>query len=113
MFSDIKVKEQSLENLLRGRKIFEPPHYMRVHQAAQQLLTILQRHSSNPATSGKDPVGEDEMQLTENTQCVGIVRVGTSSQRIMRGTLKGEADHCFDSYSPSCLNIAFNDVCVL
>ncbi|XP_037794436.1 uncharacterized protein LOC119589878 [Penaeus monodon] len=89
---DIKVKEQSLENLLRGRKIFEPPHYMRVHQAAQQLLTILQRHSNNPATSGKDPVGEDEMQLTENTQCVGIVRVGTSSQRIMRGTLKELAE---------------------
>ncbi|MBZ3877909.1 Diphthine methyl ester synthase [Sciurus carolinensis] len=39
---DIKVKEQSLENLIKGRKIYEPPRYMRVNQAAQQLLEIVQ-----------------------------------------------------------------------
>ncbi len=27
---DIKVKEQSLENMARGRKIYEPPRYMSV-----------------------------------------------------------------------------------
>jgi hypothetical protein len=29
---DIKVKEQSIENLMKGRKIFEPPRYMTVNQ---------------------------------------------------------------------------------
>lgn len=27
----------------RGRKVFEPPRYMTVSQAAEQLLTVLQR----------------------------------------------------------------------
>ena len=35
---DIKVREQSLENMARGRKIYEPPRYMTVGQCAQQLL---------------------------------------------------------------------------
>ncbi|XP_046905678.1 diphthine methyl ester synthase isoform X2 [Hypomesus transpacificus] len=39
---DIKVKEQSMENLIRGRKIYEPPRYMTVCQAAEQLLEIVQ-----------------------------------------------------------------------
>ncbi|KAG8555977.1 hypothetical protein GDO81_017885 [Engystomops pustulosus] len=39
---DIKVKEQSIENLMRGKKIFEPPRYMTVNQAAEQLLQIVQ-----------------------------------------------------------------------
>jgi diphthine synthase len=37
---DIKVKEQSLENMARGRKIYEPPRYMTVAQCAQQMLEI-------------------------------------------------------------------------
>ncbi|KAE9400669.1 Diphthine synthase [Gymnopus androsaceus JB14] len=37
---DIKVKEQSEENLARGRKIYEPPRYMTVPQAVSQLLEI-------------------------------------------------------------------------
>nr|XP_053640670.1 diphthine methyl ester synthase-like [Cherax quadricarinatus] len=89
---DIKVKEQSLENLLRGRKIFEPPRYMRVHQAAQQILSVLQRHNTGSSESSKGPGSDSEWLLTENTHCVGIVRVGTSSQCIMRGSLKELAD---------------------
>ncbi|KAG7167091.1 uncharacterized protein LOC121868821 [Homarus americanus] len=89
---DIKVKEQSLENLLRGRKIFEPPRYMSVHQAAQQLLTVLQRHNAGAPDSSRGPGNDNEWLLTKDTQCVGIVRVGTSSQHIMRGTLKELAE---------------------
>ncbi|KAH7925269.1 Diphthine synthase [Leucogyrophana mollusca] len=37
---DIKVKEQSEENLARGRKIYEPPRYMSIPQAVSQLLEI-------------------------------------------------------------------------
>ncbi|KAF3081723.1 diphthine synthase, variant 2 [Orbilia oligospora] len=35
---DIKVKEQSEENLARGKKIYEPPRYMTVSQCASQML---------------------------------------------------------------------------
>ncbi|XP_062437759.1 diphthine methyl ester synthase isoform X1 [Rhea pennata] len=48
---DIKVKEQSLENLMKGRKIYEPPRYMSVNQAAEQLLTIIR----NRRLQGEDP----------------------------------------------------------
>ncbi|KAF3942285.1 hypothetical protein ABW19_dt0204451 [Dactylella cylindrospora] len=35
---DIKVKEQSEENMARGRRIYEPPRYMTVAQCAKQML---------------------------------------------------------------------------
>jgi len=35
---DIKVKEQSEENLARGRKIYEPPRYMSIPTAVSQLI---------------------------------------------------------------------------
>jgi diphthine synthase len=34
---DIKVKEQSDENLARGRKIYEPPRFMSTQVACDQL----------------------------------------------------------------------------
>jgi diphthine methyl ester synthase len=37
---DIKVKEQSELNLLRGRKIYEPPRFMTCAEAAAQWLEI-------------------------------------------------------------------------
>lgn len=38
--TDIKVKEQSEENLLRGRKIYEPPRFMTIGQCISQLLEV-------------------------------------------------------------------------
>eukprot|EP01126_Amoeba_proteus_P054754 TRINITY_DN6756_c0_g1_i2.p1 TRINITY_DN6756_c0_g1~~TRINITY_DN6756_c0_g1_i2.p1 ORF type:complete len:204 (-),score=39.51 TRINITY_DN6756_c0_g1_i2:612-1223(-) len=35
---DIKMKERSVENLLRNRKIYEPPRFMTVNQYIQQLF---------------------------------------------------------------------------
>ncbi|XP_059995479.1 diphthine methyl ester synthase isoform X1 [Lagenorhynchus albirostris] len=75
---DIKVKEQSLENLIKGRKIYEPPHYMSVNQAAQQLLEIVQ----NQRIRGEEPA------VTEETLCVGLARVGAEDQKIAAGTLQ-------------------------
>lgn len=96
---DIKVKEQSLENLLRGRKVFEPPRYMRVNQAAQQLLAILERHGASASDGGGggggDPAANNEWLLTENTRCVAIVRVGTNTQQIAHATLKEMAESNF------------------
>ncbi|XP_076976208.1 diphthine methyl ester synthase [Tamandua tetradactyla] len=74
---DIKVKEQSLENLMKGRKIYEPPRYMSVNQAAQQLLEIVQ----NQRLQGEEPA------ITEETLCVGLARVGAEDQKIAAGTL--------------------------
>jgi diphthine synthase len=38
---DIKVKEKSVENLIRGREIYEPPRFMTVSQACDQLIQII------------------------------------------------------------------------
>lgn len=40
---DIKVKEPSLESLARGRKDYEPPRFMTVNTAIEQLLEIEDR----------------------------------------------------------------------
>ncbi|KAK6537734.1 diphthine synthase, variant 2 [Orbilia ellipsospora] len=37
---DIKVKEQTEENLIKGRRIYEPPRYMTVAQCATQMLAV-------------------------------------------------------------------------
>lgn len=70
---DIKVKEQSEENLLRGRKIYEPPRYMTVQQAVSQLLESEERH-------GRDI-------CTARHLGVGMMRVGNATQKILAGTL--------------------------
>ncbi|KAB1274965.1 Diphthine methyl ester synthase [Camelus dromedarius] len=75
---DIKIKEQSLENLIKGRKIYDPPRYMSVNQAAQQLLEVVQ----NQRIRGEDPA------ITEETLCVGLARVGAEDQKIAAGTLQ-------------------------
>ncbi|XP_002187222.3 diphthine methyl ester synthase [Taeniopygia guttata] len=75
---DIKVKEQSLENLIKGRKIYEPPRYMSVNQAAEQLLAIIQKRR----LQGEKP------EITENTICVGLARVGALDEKIASGTLQ-------------------------
>ncbi|KAI9315604.1 diphthine synthase [Dichotomocladium elegans] len=70
---DIKVKEQSIENLARGRQIYEPPRYMTINQAVEQLLEI-----------------EENRQLglcTPDTLAIGCARIGTSTQKIVAGSL--------------------------
>lgn len=80
---DIKVKEQSLENLMRGRKVYDPPRYMTVAQAASQLLEIIQNRRQRG----------DELALTEDTVCVGLARVGADDQLIRAGSLR-ELESC-------------------
>ncbi len=63
---DIKVKEQSFENMARGRKIYEPPRYMTVNQCVAQLLEV-----------------EEKMQLGvcgPEKMAVGVARVGSLDQ---------------------------------
>lgn len=74
---DIKVKEQSIENLMKGKKIFEPPRYMSVNTAAEQLVEIIQR---------KKEEGETDLAFSENTICIGLARIGSETQTIVAAT---------------------------
>ena len=71
---DIKVKEQSLENLARGRRIFEPPRYMTVAQCASQMLEIEDQRS--------------EGVYRTDSLAIGVGRVGAEDQRLAVGTLR-------------------------
>jgi diphthine synthase len=52
--TDIKVKEQTVENLMRNRAIYEPPRYMHACDAAKQLLTIAEKRRANGKSVCKD-----------------------------------------------------------
>jgi diphthine synthase len=77
---DIKVKEQSYENMARGKKIYEPPRFMTVAQCANQMLEIEEERK--------------EGVYTAESLAVGVARVGARDQEIVTGTLKelSEAD---------------------
>jgi diphthine synthase len=82
---DIKVKEQSLENLMRGRLIYEPPRYMTVGQCAQQMLEIEEER--------KEGVYGPE------SLAIGAARVGGKNEKFVAGTLK-ELCECDDALGP-------------
>lgn len=73
---DIKVKEVSDENLARGRKIYEPPRYMSIKQAVEQVLEV-EREKKGGAVS------EDG-----STLAVGVARVGSDSQQIVAAPMR-------------------------
>jgi len=70
---DIKVKEISEENLMRGREIYDPPRYMTIAQALEQLLVC-----------EEEKKGEV---LTSKTIYVGLARVGHDSQIVRAGNV--------------------------
>ena len=71
---DIKVKEQSIENLVRGRKIYEPPRYMTLAQCATQMLEVEEE--------------KEQGVCKKRSLAVGIARVGAKDQEIVAGTLE-------------------------
>ncbi|CDW79647.1 diphthine synthase [Stylonychia lemnae] len=85
---DIKVKEPTEESLARGKKVYMQPRYMRTHQAAAQMLEAEANLKQNV--------------YSEDTPCMGLVRVGTATQKIVSGKLSeflkldlGEPLHSF------------------
>lgn len=70
---DIKVKEQSLENMARGRKIYEPPRYMTVAQCAQQMIE-------------SEEIRMEGVYSSESL-AVGVARVGAEDMDVKVGTL--------------------------
>ncbi|KAM0512038.1 hypothetical protein ACHAPE_009282 [Trichoderma viride] len=71
---DIKVKEQSLENMARGRLVYEPPRYMTVGQCAQQMLEIEKERK--------------EGVYTKDSLAIGAARVGGKTEKFVSGTLE-------------------------
>ncbi|GAA5909069.1 diphthine synthase [Sporobolomyces salmoneus] len=79
---DIKVKEQSEENLARGRKIFEPPRFMSVPTAISQLMSLLEAEDE----STSDPSSPESLSPS-TTLAISLSRVGDPSQKFVSGTL--------------------------
>lgn len=71
---DIKVKEISEENLVRGKKIYEPPRFMTVNTALEQLLECEEHYKKG--------------MITEDTFVYGIARIGSPSQCIKSGKIR-------------------------
>ncbi|XP_051123884.1 probable diphthine methyl ester synthase [Andrographis paniculata] len=71
---DIRVKEPTLESLCRGKKVYEPPRFMTINTAIEQLLEVEQ--NNNESVCGED------------TPCVGLARVGCEDQKIVAGSMK-------------------------
>jgi len=79
---DIKVKEQSEENLIKGRKIYEPPRFMSCQVAASQLMdVVLERRKAG-----------NLREVNDDSLVVCMARVGTDDQKIVTCSL-GEAKH--------------------
>ncbi|CAK8675862.1 unnamed protein product [Clavelina lepadiformis] len=80
---DIKVKEQSIENLMKGRKVYEPPRYMTANEACTQLLSVIDSRDKEEKQSG---FGKD-------TLCISLSRVGCDDQKIVAAPLKDMPDY--------------------
>uniref|UniRef100_A0A1I7SW80 diphthine methyl ester synthase n=1 Tax=Bursaphelenchus xylophilus TaxID=6326 RepID=A0A1I7SW80_BURXY len=85
---DIKVKEQTVENMIKGNKKYEPPRFLTCSQAAQQLLEILKHRKEHGHTLAFD----------EESTVVGLARVGWPDQLIKAMPLNKMAE--YDMGSP-------------
>lgn len=81
---DIKVKEPTLESLMKKKREYMPPKFMSVSEAADQLLQIIE-------TKRKE---ESDVKLAydEDSLFVGLARVGHDSQAIVACTLREMKD---------------------
>jgi diphthine methyl ester synthase len=76
---DIKVKEPDFEAMKRGKTQHLPPRYMTIAQAAGQLIE---------AEDTKQEMAYDP----DGTLCIGLARMGQTSQAIVAGTLRELAE---------------------
>lgn len=80
---DIKVKEKSIESIIKGRDVYEKPRFMTTAVAAQQLLQIIEHREKRSDT---DP--NDRKLFCRTSVVVGLARVGADDQRILTCTLE-------------------------
>lgn len=67
-----------MENLARGRRIFEPPRYMTVAQCAQQMLEVEEERK--------------EGVYSPDSLLMGAARVGAPDQKLVVGTIQELAE---------------------
>ena len=72
------MKEQSIEALMKGKVVYEPPRYMSVNIAAKQLLEIIE---SKP-----------NQLISEESVVIGLARIGCQDQNIKSCQLKHMLD---------------------
>lgn len=78
--TDIKIKEKTMEALMKGKNIYEPPRFMSVNVAVKQLLEIMERRLS--------AADDEELDLfNRNSQCIGLARLGADDECIKLSTL--------------------------
>ncbi|KAG5437992.1 hypothetical protein PCANB_000339 [Pneumocystis canis] len=77
---DLRVQEPTFESMMRGKKTYEPPCYMNISHAINQLLEL------------------ESLLYDESTLAIGIARIGSSSEKIVAGSLKQLA--CIDFGPP-------------
>ena len=73
---DIRVKEISDENLAKGKKIYEPPTFMSVNVAVEQVVEA----EENLKTGVFGNIWD--------VKAIGVARIGAENQIIKAGTLK-------------------------
>lgn len=83
--TDIRVKEPTLESLMKKKREYQPPRFMSVSEASQQLLEIVKKRRA-------EGIPEDELAFTENSLFVGLARVGHDTQAIKACALKEMAE---------------------
>jgi len=91
---DIKVKEQTVENMMRGRKEYEPPRFMTTQQAAEQILAIARRRQS----ADTDAVAP--LPIDQSTPCILVARIGADDQKLVYCTLGEAAEESMDMGRP-------------
>jgi len=69
---DIKMKEQTVENMMRGRKIYEPPSFLTANDAIKQLLEVSENRSKSNSKN---------KEITADSICVALARVGWENQK--------------------------------
>ena len=90
---DIKVKEQSVANMMRGRQIYEPPRYLTASDAIQQILDVSKQREATSKVSHINGEQQTENHITkdltlnEDTICVALARVGWDNQKIIAGKM--------------------------
>ena len=92
---DIKVKEKSVENLIKGREIYEPPRFMTVSQACSQLIEIISEAQNAQKEEDDSSTLIDTVKLNlvnAETIGVGLARVGRNDQTIIVDSIKNLAD---------------------
>ena len=89
---DIKVKERSVENMMRGKNIFEPARFMTTQQASKQLMEVIKnRKLSVELNQQTQTNGTAELQkpsLNENTVCIAVARIGSEDQKLVSSSLR-------------------------